>query len=119
MGGIRFALSHPGDHVGTPDPVCFGQVGLRPLRGVIRVRMIKADDVFVACASFALDADQFPGVDVIAVLRGIGTRIPAAGGGGDGTNVAVHLAQQNPTTFVGIGFFSMSADFGVILMADF
>ena len=46
----------------------FGQVGLRPLGRMVGVRVIEADDVFAALAAFALNADQFLGIDVVAVV---------------------------------------------------
>ena len=57
----------------------FGEIGLRPSRGMIGMRVVEADDVFAALPAFALDADQFARIDVIAVLRRIGSSIAAAG----------------------------------------
>ena len=58
----------------------FGVVGLRPLGGMIGVGVIEADDVFAALASFPLDANQFLGIDVVAIVGGVGAGVAAAGG---------------------------------------
>src|SRR4029077_11055645 len=102
------------DHVRTAEPVGFGEVGLRPLRGMVGVRVVEADDVFVAGAAFALDADQFLRVNAVAVLRGVGAGIAAAGGREDDADVTVHGSQQNAAAFVRVGFFAVAADFGVV-----
>ena len=47
----------------------FGEISLRPLRGMVRMRVVETDDVLTAFAALALDADQFARIDVIAVLR--------------------------------------------------
>ena len=52
-----------------------GKIGLRPLRRMIRMRMIKADDVLAALAPLALNADQFFGINVVAVVRRISARV--------------------------------------------
>src|SRR6516162_4072579 len=48
VGEDRLALLDAGDHVRAADPMGFFVIGLRPLRGMIRVRMVEADDVFSA-----------------------------------------------------------------------
>ena len=53
IGQHGFAFFHAGDDVGTAKPVGFGEVGLRPLRRMIWVRVIEADDVLAALAAFA------------------------------------------------------------------
>src|SRR5579871_1892171 len=53
---VGFALGDARDHVRTADPVGFREIGWRPLRGMIGVRVVEADDVFVAVARLALDA---------------------------------------------------------------
>src|SRR4030095_6906110 len=46
IGDVCLALGYARDDIGAADPMCFGQVGLRPLRGVVGGRVIKTDDVF-------------------------------------------------------------------------
>jgi hypothetical protein len=118
VGEIGFALGDAGDDVRTADPVGFFEVGLRPLRGVVGVGMVEADDVFAAFAGQALDADEFFGIDVVAVLWGIGAGVLAAGGGGDGAGIIVHLAEEDSAAFVGVGFFAVTADVIVMLAID-
>ena len=50
-----------GDDVGAADPVGFGEVGRGPLRGVVGVRVVEADDVEAEAAGLALDFDQLLG----------------------------------------------------------
>ena len=45
--------------------------------------MVEADDVFAALAAFTLDADKFLGIDVVAVVGGVGAGVAGAGDGGD------------------------------------
>src|SRR5580698_11442597 len=44
----RFALLHAGDHVQALEPVRLGQVRLRPPRRMVRMRMVKTDNVLTA-----------------------------------------------------------------------
>jgi hypothetical protein len=47
---------------------------------MVRMGMIEADDILAALAALALNANQFPGIDVVAVLRRIGSRVSATRG---------------------------------------
>src|SRR6185369_12203240 len=78
VGHGGFALRYFGDDVGAAEPVSFGQIGGRPLRGVVGVRVIKACDVEIATSCFALDSDQFDKSNLIAVVGGIGTDVSGA-----------------------------------------
>jgi len=74
------------------------------------MRVIEADDVFAALAAFALDADEFFGIDAVPIMRRIGASIAAAGDGQDGLcAIIVELAEKHATALVGISFFSMLA----------
>lgn len=90
---VRFALGHTRNDVGAADPVRLLEVGPRPLRGVIWMGVIEADDVLVPLARLALDANELLGIDVIAVLGRIGAGVAAASGRRDRANVAIHLAE--------------------------
>ena len=72
----RLALLHAGDHIRTAEPVGFRQVRRRPPGGMVRMRMIEADDIFSALAAFALDGDQFLRIDVVAVVRRVLAVLP-------------------------------------------
>ena len=56
----------------------FGEVGRRPLRGVVGVRVVEADDVEAEAAGLALDLDQLLRGDVVAVVRGVGAGVAGA-----------------------------------------
>src|SRR5258708_32185542 len=64
--GCRFALFDAGDDVGTTQPVGLGEVGRGPLRGMVRVRVIKADDVQSEATRLPLNFDEFLRGDVVA-----------------------------------------------------
>src|SRR5215467_5399581 len=106
----RLALLHARDHVRAAEPMRFGEIGLRPLRGMVGVRMVEADDVFSAGAAFALDADEFLGMNVVAVMR----RVLASVAGGDYADdrlrsVVGKMAQHHTTTLVRISLLPMPA----------
>jgi hypothetical protein len=71
----RHTLFHARNHVGTSKPVCFCQIGDRPLRWMIRMRVIEANDILAALATFALNANELFRIDMVAVLRRILTCI--------------------------------------------
>ena len=54
------------------------EIGRRPLSGMVRMGVIKPDDIFAALAPFPLNADQFFGIDVVPVVGGIGARVAGA-----------------------------------------
>src|SRR5277367_811452 len=48
---LRDAAGDCGDDVRAAEPVCFGEIGLRPLCRMVRMRVVEADDVEPALAS--------------------------------------------------------------------
>ncbi len=116
--GVRehsFAFFHAGDDIRAAEPVGFIEVGLRPLRWVVRMGVIKADDVFFSLAAFALNAHEFLGVDVVAVLRRI--RAGIAGAGNRGYNaraVVVKVPEQHAATLVRVRLLAVRAD-GIVV----
>ena len=58
----------------------FVEIGLRPTRRMIGMGVVEAHDVQTTFSSLALNADQFLGRDVIAVMGGIGARVACAYG---------------------------------------
>src|SRR6266481_7624282 len=74
----RLALIHTRDHVRAAEPVGFRQVGGRPLRGMVGMGVIEADDVLAVLAAFALNADELSGIDLVAVLWRVLARVTAA-----------------------------------------
>ena len=104
------SLFHGGDDVGTAQPVSFLVVGFGPLGRVVRVRVVEADDVLPALSPFALDADQLLGVDVVAVVGGIGAGIAAAcGRSHDLGSVVFKASEQDAAALMRIGFFAVLA----------
>src|SRR5882724_6551987 len=78
---------------------------------MVRVRMIKANDIFSVLASFTLDADEFLGIDLVAVVWRViasvsGTREASYGFG----TVVCKSAEQHAAAFVRIGFFAVQAE---------
>ena len=69
VGDGCLSFFHAGDDIRAANPVGFGEISLRPLRRMVGMGVIEADDILAAFAAFTLDADQFARIDVIAVLR--------------------------------------------------
>src|SRR5258708_6263537 len=104
------ALLHAGDDVRAADPVGFGEICGRPAGGMIGVGMVEADNVFAAFTAFALNAHQFAGIDVVAVLRRVRTGVAAARGRGHRAGaIILEAAEQDAAAFVRVGFFAMAA----------
>jgi len=111
------SLLHTRDDVGTPDPVGLIVIGFGPLGRVVGMGMVEAHDVFSALPPFALDAHQVFGVDVIAIVRGIGAGIAAARGARHYARTTVFKSpKKHPATFMRIGLFAVVA-YSVILSA--
>ena len=98
----------------------FGEISRRPLRRVVRVGVVEADYVFSALAAFALNTNQFPRVDVVAVLGEsvrvlpqraveVTTRVPSSS----------MRPEQDAAAFVGIGFLAVLAEGVVVLWREF
>jgi hypothetical protein len=115
IGEHRFSLFHAGDHVGATEPVGFGEISLRPLGGMIGMRVIEADNIFSTLAALTLNADQFAGIDIVTVLRGIGTRIAATSGRrNDADAIILRTSEQYAAAFMRIGFLAVTAEGGVV-----
>src|SRR4029077_16931218 len=114
-----FALFYAGNHVGAAEPVGFGEIGRRPSRRVIRMRVVEANDVLSAFAAFTLDADQVFGIDVVTVVCGIRPRIAGPSDGSHDAFVTIHPAEQNSTAFVRICFFAVAAESSIVRLGKF
>src|SRR5208282_1355737 len=102
------ALFYAGNQVGAPEPVGFGKIGRRPLRRMVGMRVIEADDLLAALAPVALNANQFPGIDAITVVWRVVTRIAAANTARNGPPAIVpELSEQHAATLVRISFLSV------------
>src|ERR1700722_4986748 len=110
VGKGSFALLDAGDDVGAAEPMGFGEVGLGPLRGVIGVRVVEADDVEPKAASLTLNPDQLMWGDVVTVVR----RVSAGVAGPDNLLDVIPLAddvlaEQDAAAFVRVGLFAVRA----------
>ena len=107
----RFSFLHAGDHVRAAEPVGFGEIGWRPLGGMVGMGVVEADDIFSAVAAFALDANQFARIDVVAVVRRVGPSVAAARRRGHARGrVIFEAAEQHAAAFVWVGFFAVLAE---------
>src|SRR6476620_9245657 len=55
---LRFALLHAGDDVGAANPMSLREIGLRPVRRMIGMGMIKTNDVLASLTPFTLYSYQ-------------------------------------------------------------
>ena len=95
------------------------EVGWRPARGMIGMRVVEADDVEVALAGLALHPHQFARIDVVAVLGRIDAGVAAADGGPHLAGVASHNSQQYPTALVRVGLLAVAADLVEVGLVEF
>ena len=75
------------------------------------MRMIEADDLQAQLAGLALNADQFNGVDTVAVLWGVRSSVAAAGHVDDIAVIPDEPAQQNSAALVWVGSLPVAAQF--------
>src|SRR2546421_10428760 len=85
---------------------------------MIGVRVIEANDILSPLPPFPLNAHQLARIDVIAILRRVGTSIAAAHSRCDRTEISIHLTEQHSATFVRIGLLTVAADFLVRWLAN-
>src|ERR1700693_2266443 len=75
---------------------------------MVRMGVIEAADVLAALAAFALNADEFPGIVLVAVMWRVFARVAAACNPRDGLRaVVVEVAEQHAAALVGIRFLSV------------
>src|ERR1700679_1673161 len=125
VGECGFSLLDAGDDVRAAEPVGFGEVGLGPLRGMVGVRVVKADDVQAEATRLALNFDQLLRGDVVAVVRGVGAGVASADdlldvirGRGAIALAGDVLAEQHAAALVRVGLFAVSAQCFVIGILD-
>lgn len=75
----RAALDR-GDHVTATQPVRLIEVRGRPVRRMIGVRVVEADNLQSLSAAFSLEADQLLRSNRIPVMRSIGRGVPCRSG---------------------------------------
>src|SRR5215472_9167970 len=74
----RNAIHDTGNDVGAAGPVRLFQVSLRPSSGMLGVGMVETHDVLRLLANLALDTNELPRIDEVAIVRRIGTLVLAA-----------------------------------------
>src|ERR1700691_4036408 len=85
---------------------------------MVGMRVVKADDVEAALPCLALNADQFLGRDVIAVVGGIGARVARAYGGLHLIDAIECVAEQHAAALMGIGLFAVLAQLALDGITD-
>src|SRR5215472_12780883 len=85
---------------------------------MVRVRMIKPDDIFSPLAALSLDVNQLARIDVVPVPRRIIPRISAGRYRRDQPCPIINSSQQNSATFMRIGVLAMTAQSIILLFAD-
>jgi hypothetical protein len=118
VGDGGLAVLDGGDDVAAADPVGFGEVGLRPPRGVVGVGVVEADDVQRKAAGLALDADQLLGRNVVAVVRAVGARVAGADDLADAISLGRRVAEEDAAALVGVGLLAVRAEGGVVGVCD-
>jgi hypothetical protein len=82
--------------------------------------MIKPDNILSALASFALNAYQFPRVDVVPVMRRVGPCVAATRRPRDHARAVIaETTEQNAATLVRIGLLTVRTDRVIVLPGKF
>src|SRR5579862_1722591 len=90
-------------------------ISFRPLRRMVRVRVVEPYDVFSAFAAFALYAHQLLRIDVVAIMRRIGARVTATCRSRDHAAAVIFKStKKHAAAFVRISLFPMFSD-GVVI----
>jgi len=77
---------------------------------MVGMRVVEANDIFSTFTPFTLDANQFLGVDLVAIVRRVITSVAGARDAGHTLGAIVgKLAKQHPTALMGIRFFAVLA----------
>src|SRR5262249_41876847 len=118
VGARRRALFHGSDHVRAHEPMGFGQIRLRPLGGMIGMRMVEAYNLELLSGRVPLDGKQLLGIDLVAVLRAVSTRVPAPDRLLYYASARVEPPQQRAATLEGIRLLAMLAKCLVVLLLD-
>jgi len=114
------SLLDAGDDVRAAEPMRFGQIRGRELGRMVRMGMVEANDVFSTVAAFALNAYQLAGINVVAVVSGVGACVAATGRAGDDAGaVFIESTEEDSAAFVGVGFFAVAADGVLVSAAEF
>ena len=97
----------------------FGEVSLRPLRGMVGVGVVEADDVQAEAARLALNFDQFLGRDVVAIMGAVGAGVAGADDLMHVVAIGGCLAEQCAAALVREGLFAVGTDRFVVGVGEF
>jgi len=89
--------------------VGFSEIGLRPLRRVVGVRMIEANDLQPPLIGLVLDCNQLLGIDILAVLGPVRSGVAAADRVLNHSITVFESAQKGAATFEWISLFAVPA----------
>src|SRR6266852_7827621 len=85
---------------------------------MVGMRMVEANDVLAPLPALALNADQLFGIDVVAIVGGISTRIASTGDRRHRAHaVFTHLPEQHAAAFVRISLLAVLPE-GLVFFAS-
>jgi hypothetical protein len=99
------------DYVGAAQPVRLGEIGGRPLRGMVRMRMVEAGDLEVAAPRQTRYFNQLGGGDLVAAVGGIEANVGCMCERNNLPALRRGAAQQSAAALVRIGSLAVSAKF--------
>src|SRR6266481_5851792 len=77
---------------------------------MVGMRVVEANDIFSTFTTLTLDANQFLGIDLVAIVRRVITSVTGARDANHSLGTIVRkLAQQHAAALVGIRFFAVLA----------
>src|SRR5882762_10316630 len=77
----RLPACNRGDHIRARDPVSFSQICRRPLRSMIRMGVVKADNFQPSLSGLPLNSDKLLRINGIAILQRVAPNVIATDGG--------------------------------------
>ncbi len=111
--GVHFtsdSVDDADDGVFATFPMGFGEIACGPVRGMVGMGMVEADDLESLLAGVSLDADEVGGSDRVT-LRAVELDVLAADALLDDAHVTLDVAKKHTATLVGICLFGMCAEF--------
>src|SRR5262245_60823812 len=102
-------LFNTGDHIRTVEPVGLDQVGLRVVRGVVRMGVIEADNVLPPAAGQLEGGNDLFGADSVTALGIVSAGVVTGQRQVDGASIHAHDAQKNAAAFARVAAFRLPA----------
>jgi hypothetical protein len=109
---------HLRNHVGAPHPVSLGQVGRRPLRGMVGMGVVETHDFQTLLPYLLLNSDKLLRINGIAIPRGIAPKVLAGDRRNGGTSAIREPPRQHPAALLWIRLLTMSAQSSMGLGID-